>query len=266
MAKVELNALAGDAASRFPLGRIHSIETMGTVDGPGIRLVVFCQGCPMRCAYCHNPDTWAAGADAGTPASVEHILELFESNRAFYRSGGITVSGGEPLLQPDFVGALFTAAHDSPHGRIHTCLDTAGVGLGSYDAILRWTDLVLFDVKHETPEGYRRVTGCGMERAEAFLQAVRRAGTPMWVRHVVVPGLTDGEAHMRALAAYVETLPNVQRVQLLPYHTLGVKKYDALGIPYALRGTPPMDAQLCRQYETAFFSAYAEDRKGDRNG
>ena len=149
---------------------------------------------------------------------------------------------------------------------IHTCLDTAGVGLGSYDAILRWTDLVLFDVKHETPEGYRRVTGCGMERAEAFLQAVRRAGTPMWVRHVVVPGLTDGEAHMRALAAYVETLPNVQRVQLLPYHTLGVKKYDALGIPYALRGTPPMDAQLCRQYETAFFSAYAEDRKGDRNG
>ena len=176
-------------------------------------------------------------------------------------SGGVTFSGGEPLLQPDFLCECLRLCRQAG---IHTCLDTAGAGFGSYDGILRWTDLVLFDAKHEEPGGYRRVTGCGMEKAQAFLEAVRRAGTPMWVRHVVVPGLTDGEAHMRALAAYVETLPNVQRVQLLPYHTLGVKKYAALGIQYSLQGTPPMDAQLCRQYEAVYFPAYAGNRKGDK--
>lgn len=244
------------------VGYLHSIESMGNVDGTGVRTVVFLQGCALRCCYCHNPDTWPAAG--GAPTRPQQLVEKLLRYKPYYgAAGGVTFSGGEPLLQPGFLGECLRLCRQAG---IHTCLDTAGVGLGSYDAILRWTDLVLFDVKHEAPEGYRRVTGCGMERAEAFLQAVRRAGTPMWVRHVVVPGLTDGEAHMRALAAYVETLPNVQRVQLLPYHTLGVKKYDALGIPYALRGTPPMDAQLCRQYETAFFSAYAEDRKGDRNG
>ena len=241
-------------------GYLHSIESMCNVDGPGVRTVVFLQGCALRCRYCHNPDTWPAAG--GTPILPQQLVEKLLRYKPYYGAqGGVTFSGGEPLLQPDFLCECLRLCRQAG---IHTCLDTAGAGFGSYDGILRWTDLVLFDAKHEEPGGYRRVTGCGMEKAQAFLEAVRRAGTPMWVRHVVVPGLTDGEAHMRALAAYVETLPNVQRVQLLPYHTLGVKKYAALGIQYSLQGTPPMDAQLCRQYEAVYFPAYAGNRKGDK--
>ena len=160
------------------VGYLHSIESMGNVDGPGVRTVVFLQGCALRCCYCHNPDTWPAVG--GAPTQPQQLVEKLLRYKPYYgAAGGVTFSGGEPLLQPGFLGECLRLCRQAG---IHTCLDTAGVGLGSYDAILRWTDLVLFDVKHETPEGYRRVTGCGMERAEAFLQAVRRAGTPMWRR------------------------------------------------------------------------------------
>ena len=152
-----------------PIGYVHSLETFGSVDGPGVRFVVFLQGCALRCRYCHNPDTWPAAG--GTPILPQQLVEKLLRYKPYYGAqGGVTFSGGEPLLQPDFLCECLRLCRQAG---IHTCLDTAGAGFGSYDGILRWTDLVLFDAKHEEPGGYRRVTGCGMEKAQAFLEAVR---------------------------------------------------------------------------------------------
>ena len=157
--------------SAFALGRVHSIETMGTVDGPGIRFVVFVQGCPMRCAYCHNPDTWSV--NGGTMVTVEHLMDEFQSNHEFYRSGGITVSGGEPLLQPEFLADLFRAMHNNPDGRVHTCLDSCGYAFDpqhpeKFDAVLNETDMVLLDIKHADPVEHKKLTGCDPARILAF--------------------------------------------------------------------------------------------------
>ena len=234
-------------------GYLHSLETMGTVDGPGIRGVVFLQGCQLRCRYCHNPDTWArAGGTATTPEALVQKLVRF---RPYYdrSGGGVTFSGGEPLLQPEF---LAEALRQCRAAGLHTCIDTAGVGLGGYEAILQNTDLVLYDVKHCDPAAYRQLTGQPLAETLRFLDAVRRQGTPMWVRHVVVPGLTDGEDHLARLRDYVQTLPNVQRVELLAYHVLGKNKYEALGLAYPLGDTPPMDAGRCQALQTRFFNNF----------
>ena len=233
------------------IGRIHTSESFGTVDGPGIRMVVFLSGCPMRCLYCHNPDTW--DPKGGTPMTAEQILAQYRSAAHFYRRGGITVTGGEPLMQIGFVTELFEAARKEG---IHTCLDTAGAGRGDYEAILAHTDLVLFDVKHEDPDGYQALTGGDIRQPRAFVDAVGRADVPMWVRHVVVPGLTDSDAHMAALRDYIKTLPRVERVELLPYHTLGIGKYAALGRPYSLSGVPEMDKARCAALEQQWFSSW----------
>ncbi len=224
-------------------GRVHSIESMGLVDGPGIRAVVFLQGCALRCRYCHNPDTWELAAPcapgAGTVMEAEELVRRLVRFKPYFESsgGGVTFSGGEPLQQPDF---LLDCLKRCKAAGLHTCIDTAGVGRGAYEEILQYTDLVLYDVKHFTPEGYKAVTGCEKAETDRFLDAVRRAGTPLWVRHVVVPGLTDGDAHIAALAAYIKTLPNVQRAELLGYHLLGREKYKRLGLPYSLEGVPPL--------------------------
>ena len=220
------------------MGRIHSIESMGLVDGPGIRTVVFLQGCRLRCRYCHNPDTWATENPAAQELSPDVLVRRLVRFKPYYgQAGGVTFSGGEPLLQPEFLAQALALCHEAG---IHTCLDTAGCGLGDYGAILRHTDLVLLDVKHYTPQGYRDITGHSMDAYDAFLAAVRRAGTPLWVRHVVVPGLTDSPEHLAGLEAYLTGWPNLQRVELLPYHTLGVHKYKAMNLPYSLEGVPPM--------------------------
>ena len=219
-------------------GRVHSLESMGLVDGPGIRAVVFLQGCALRCRYCHNPDTWAVenpAAEVYTPGRL--VEKLLRFKPYFGEKGGVTFSGGEPLLQPEFLAETLDLCRTAG---IHTCLDTAGCGLGEYGPILRSTDLILLDVKHYDPEGYRQVTGGSMAAFERFLEQAQAAGVPLWVRHVVVPGLTDGEAHLEGLERYLKTIRYIQRVELLPYHTLGVHKYAALGIPYPLEGTPPM--------------------------
>ena len=182
------------------IGHIHSVESMGLVDGPGVRAVVFLQGCSLRCLYCHNPDTWSGGGTEITPEDLTSKLLRFRPY--FSQGGGVTFSGGEPLLQPEFLAEMLRRLHGAG---IHTCLDTAGCG-------------------------------------EAFVEAVRRTSVPMWVRHVVVPGLTDGPDHLASLEAYITALPNVEKVELLPYHTLGVHKYASLGLPYPLEGVPPMDS------------------------
>ena len=205
------------------MGRIHSWESMGLVDGPGIRTVVFLQGCRLRCRYCHNPDTW----------------ELMRFKPYYGTDGGVTFSGGEPLLQKEFLTEVLALCKSRG---IHTCLDTAGAGCGGYGEILKNTDLVLLDVKHYTPEGYKAITGQSMDAYAEFLETVQSMEIPLWIRHVVVPGLTDGEDHLAGLAEYIKGIRNVKRVELLPYHVLGVPKYHAMGIPYPLEGVPPMDA------------------------
>ena len=227
-------------------GRIHSVESMGLVDGPGIRTVIFLQGCRLRCRYCHNPDTWAMESGKAMELQPRELVERLVRFKPYYSAGGgVTFSGGEPLLQPEF---LRTALELCREEGIHTCLDTAGCGLGDYQAILRHTDLVLLDVKHYTPQGYRDITGSSMEAFETFRAAVREAGIPLWVRHVVVPGLTDSPGHLAGLEEYLADWPNLERVELLPYHTLGVYKYRALNIPYSLEGVPPMEEEKLKDW------------------
>ena len=229
------------------VGRIHSIESMGLVDGPGIRTVVFLQGCRLRCRYCHNPDTWSPEGSHPKLLTPEALVKKLVRFKPYYgEEGGVTFSGGEPLLQKDFLLDVLPLCHQAG---IHVCLDTAGCGVGGYEEILKHTDLVLFDVKHYTPEGYQKVTGQQPDEALRFLQAVQKAGTPLWIRHVVVPGLTDGEAHLQGLREFLKSLQNVQRIELLPYHTLGVPKYHTLGIPYPLEGVEPMDAGILAPWQ-----------------
>lgn len=222
------------------LGRIHSIESMGLVDGPGIRTVVFLQGCALRCQYCHNPDTWSQQCSTTQLLSPEALLRRLLRFQPYYgKTGGVTFSGGEPLLQPAFLQESMRLCREAG---IHTCLDTAGFGNERSRDVLQYTDLILLDIKHYTPEGYQNVTGHSPAEFHAFLDLAQQMEIPLWIRHVVVPGLTDGDTHLEGLEQFLGTLRHIQRIELLPYHTLGVHKYAALGIPYPLDGVPPMDA------------------------
>lgn len=228
------------------MGRIHSWESMGLVDGPGIRTVIFLQGCRLRCRYCHNPDTWEL-CGKGTLEPPEEIADRLMRFKPYYGAdGGVTFSGGEPLLQKEFLTEVLALCKSRG---IHTCLDTAGAGCGGYREILKNTDLVLLDVKHYTPEGYKAVTGQSMDAYAEFLETVQSMEIPLWLRHVAVPGLTDGESHLAGLAEYIKGIRNVKRVELLPYHVLGVPKYHAMGIPYSLEGVPPMDAGALARWQ-----------------
>lgn len=184
------------------------LGTLGLVDGPGIRTVIFLQGCRLRCRYCHNPDTWEL-CGGGTLESPEETVNRLMRFKPYYGAdGGVTFSGGEPLLQKEFLTEVLALCKSRG---IHTCLDTAGVGCGGYGEILKNTDLVLLDVKHYTPEGYQAVTSRSMDAYEEFLDAVQSMEVPLWLRHVVVPGLTDGEDHLAGLAEYVKGIRNVKR-------------------------------------------------------
>lgn len=226
-------------------GLIHSMETMGLVDGPGIRVVVFMQGCSLRCKYCHNPDTWEYGV--GEKITPENLVEKLKRYKAYFDTskGGVTFSGGEPLRQPEF---LIEALKLCKKEGIHTCIDTAGSGIGMYNEILKYTDLVLFDVKDVTKEGYKNVTLVDMDESLKFIEAMKKNGTKMWIRHVVVPGLTDGEEHIKEFKEFIKTFDNVEKVELLPYHLLGVNKYEKIGIKYPLEGVEAMDKEVIKKY------------------
>lgn len=223
-------------------GYIHSKESFGTVDGPGIRYVVFMQGCPMRCLYCHNPDTW--DLKAGEEITVEEIIEEFNKNRAFYSKGGITVSGGEPLLQIDFLTELFRKCREE---NIHTCIDTSGITfkedeeyLEKLSRLLECTDLVMLDIKHIDPEKHRALTGHGNENILAFAKFLEEKKVPLWIRHVVTEGYTDNKEDLIKLGEFIGKLKNLKGFDVLPYHTMGVSKYKEMGIPYKLEGVKPL--------------------------
>ena len=242
---------------------LHSTESFGTVDGPGVRFVIFLQGCPMRCKYCHNPDTWEM--HAGERRSAESLIEEYEHNRAFYKNGGITVSGGEPLMQIDFLLELFGLAKEKD---IHTCIDTSGIayhpGDTEYnrklDALLTMTDLVMLDIKHMDPAAHRELTGLDNDGILAFARYLAERKIPVWVRHVVVPGITDGEDALTRLGEFIGTLGNVKALDVLPYHVMGVSKYKELGIPYPLKGVEPATKEQAAQAKQIILDAYRRVR------
>lgn len=227
-------------------GHVHSIESFGTVDGPGIRMVVFLKGCPMRCLYCHNPDTWEM--TGGTDMTMEEILRQFEASRHFYANGGITVTGGEPLMQIDFVTELFQAA---AHRGIHTCLDTSGItfnpdsrhAMEKMDRLMTVTDLVMLDIKHMNPEEHRKLTGKPNDRILRFARYLDEKLIPVWIRHVVVPGITDNPDYLYQLGVFIGGLHNVKTLDVLPYHDMGKIKYESMGMDYPLRDIPPLSKE-----------------------
>lgn len=217
-------------------GRVHSIETFGTVDGPGIRFIVFMQGCPLRCKYCHNRDTWDAkgGKEYTTDELISEVLKY--SSYMKFSGGGLTVSGGEATLQPEFVAELFAKAKKND---IHTCLDTSGfVDIDKVDPILDNTDLVLLDLKHMIDDKSKDLTGVSIQKALKLAKHLDERNIPVWIRHVLVPGITDDRENLEALGKFVSTLNNVDRLELLPYHTIGVHKWESMGIEYELKGVP----------------------------
>lgn len=225
-------------------GRIHSVESLGTVDGPGMRFVIFVQGCPMRCAYCHNPDTWSM--TGGTLMEPSELLDQFERNRAFYKGGGITVTGGEPLMQVDFLIDLFTQAKERD---IHTCIDSSGIAFNrqnetlmeKLDVLMSLTDLVMLDIKHIDSEKHKELTAQPNENILDFCKYLNEKNVDMWIRHVVVPGITDDDVYLDQLGYFIGQFTNLKALDVLPYHTMGEKKYESLGMEYKLKGTPAMD-------------------------
>jgi len=230
-------------------GRVHSWDLSIGVDGPGTRFVQFLAGCPLRCLYCHSPDTWRLRN--GRLSSVDEVMSEVDGYTGFIRAaGGFTVSGGEPLLQPEFTAALLAAARDRG---LHTALDTSGyLGARAGDDLLRVTDLVLLDVKSWHPGTYRRVTGVDVEPTLLFARRLSRLGVPIWLRFVLVPGLTDDPSNVEGVARFAAKLSTVERVEVLPYHRLGVAKYAALGIRYPLKGTAPPDGALLARVRDQF--------------
>lgn len=225
------------------IGNINSIETMGLVDGPGIRFVVFLQGCRLRCKYCHNPETWDKNkcCERITP---QELVQKIEKYKNYYgEDGGVTFSGGEPLLQPEF---LLETLKICKKKKINTAIDTAGVGFGNYREILKYVDLVILDIKAVEEEEYLNLTGQPMKYFYEFLTQVQKNGNKLWLRQVIVPGLNDDELHITKLKEFVKKIKNVEKVELLPYKTIGVMKYNKLNLPYSLKGVEEMDEEKCK--------------------
>lgn len=234
------------------LGRVHSVESFGSADGPGVRYIVFLKGCNMRCKYCHNPDTWAKcgendGAKLMTP---QEVLKTAMRYKAYWKqTGGITVSGGEALLQIDFVTELFKLAKEKG---VNTCLDTSGNPFtveepffGKFNELMKYTDLFMLDIKHIDDEEHKKLTGQTNKNILDMAQYLSKNGKKMWIRHVLVLGITTDERYLKQLREFIDTLKTVDRVEVLPYHTLGVFKWKELGIPYQLEGVePPTEEQI----------------------
>lgn len=234
------------------LGRVHSVETFGSVDGPGIRFLIFLKGCSMRCRYCHNPDTWDPETD--DLRTADELLTQAMRYRSYWgREGGITVSGGEALLQIDFLTELFRKAKAKG---IHTCLDTSGQPFtrrepffSKFAELMKYTDLLLFDLKHIDDTKHRELTGRTNRNILDCARYLSDIGKPIWVRHVLVPGVTDNDDDLHALRAFIDSLQNVKRVEVLPYHAMGTYKWEQLGIPYTLKDVSAPSEERVRNAE-----------------
>ncbi len=235
------------------IGHIHSMESFGTVDGPGIRFVAFMQGCPLRCQFCHNPDTWDPHGKCQYALTPQQLLDEVLRYRSFIRNGGVTLSGGEPLVQAPFASAFFALCQAQG---LHTALDTSGFFCTPTALeVLNHTDLALLDIKTMDPDLYPRLTGQPQANNLRFLDELERRGIRTWVRHVVVPSLTDDDQWLRRLGEHVARYSVVEKIEILPYHTLGTFKYQQLGITYPLEVVKPLSAdraQAIRQMLSAY--------------
>jgi pyruvate formate lyase activating enzyme len=220
----------------------------------------------MRCAYCHNPDTWEL--NAGELMDSDYIIEQFERNRSFYTTGGITATGGEPLMQIDFLTELFTKAKEK---NIHTCLDSSGIAfnpnnpelMAKFDKLIKVTDLVMLDIKHIDPEKHFALTKQHNENILAFAQYLSDNGVDIWIRHVVVPGLTDDDVYLEKLGYFIGGLKTLKALDVLPYHTMGVVKYEKLGIEYPLKDVPAMSQKTALEKKEVILKGIKERRKDD---
>ncbi len=231
-------------------GYLHSVETAGALDGPGIRRVLFLNGCPLKCVYCHNPDTRRYKGGNKTDAFTELKAISRQKEMLISMKGGVTVSGGEPLWQPEFVKAIFEG---SKMMGLHTALDTSGfLGKKADDELLSYTDLVLLDLKHFDPEGYKRVTGVDLQPTLDFAERLAEMNKPVWLRFVLVPGYTDDMSAIRKMAAYVKKLGNVERVEVLPFHKMGEYKWEAMEMDYELYNIPEPEPELVQKTKHQF--------------
>lgn len=244
-------------------GMIHSIETFGTVDGPGVRYVVFVKGCPMRCLYCHNPDTWER--KGGTLKTPDEILDDYERYKPFLKDGGITVTGGEPLAQIDFLLELFEKAKER---KIHTCVDTSGIMfrrdnpilLEKYERLAKVTDLVMLDIKHIDPEEHIKLTSQPSDNIFDFLRFLDEKGVDIWIRHVLVPGITYVPEYLERLGRFMAEFMHIKRLEVLPYHEMGKAKYKQLGIDYPLKDVKPATNEDAKKARDIIIGAMRERR------
>lgn len=226
-------------------GKINSIETMGLVDGPGVRFVVFMQGCPLRCKFCHNPETWMLNGKSKKYTPEELIKNILNYKSYFKNNGGVTFSGGEPLMQKEF---LIECLKLCKKENIHTCIDTAG-SIPDCKEVLEYTDLVMFDIKGTNKNNYKEMTGSNIDTSLAFLKLCQEMNKKLWIRVVIIPGINDTKEYINELIDLIKPLKNVEKIEFLPYHTLGVHKYDKLGIKYPLKDIPDMDKDKCKELE-----------------
>ena len=231
----------------FSKGYIHSIETMGLVDGPNIRTVIFMQGCPLRCKFCHNPDTWELKSNF-MMTSKELIDEIRKYRTYIEMGGGVTFSGGEPLLQSEFLLDMLKLCKKAG---FHTCIDTSGTGYSKQylDEILKYTDLVILDIKAIDRKNYEEITFRKMDMFNYFIERLKINNNKLWIRQVIMPGVNDNEEYILKLKEYIKQFNNVEKVELLPYHTLGLEKYKKLNIDYKLSSMEPMGKERCKELE-----------------
>ncbi len=225
-------------------GSIDSIESFSTKDGPGIRTVIFLNGCKLRCLFCHNPEMWNKKEDNITPLELYNKIIKFKPY--FKNNGGVTFSGGEPLLQSEFI---IETAKLLKKENINIALDTAGVGNGNYEDILKYIDLVILDIKDYRKEEYKKMTGLKIDEFNKFLDIVQKLNKKIWIRQVIVPGINDSKEYILGLKEYLKKIKNIEKIELLPYHTMAIEKYEKLNIDYKLKNTKDMDISKCDELE-----------------
>lgn len=228
-------------------GSINSIESLGLVDGPGIRTVVFLNGCMLRCKYCHNPEMWQKQKNTMTPKKLVKKIKRF---KPYYKEkGGVTFSGGEPLLQSEFI---IECARLLKEENISIALDTSGVGLGNYKEVLDLMDLVILDIKHTDNTNYKLLTGQSIDKVEEFIKELNKSNKKVWIRQVVIPDFTDSIEYIDTLVEYLKKIKNIERVDFLPYHRLGREKYIKLKLPYPYKDKKDMDKEKCQKLYQIF--------------
>lgn len=238
-------------------GCVDSIESFGLVDGPGIRTVVFMSGCKLRCKYCHNPEMWVMKEFNYTP---EELAQKIIRNKPYFNrnNGGVTFSGGEPLLQSEFIIEVCKVLKQE---NIHIALDTAGVGIGNYDEILTYIDLVILDIKHISKDGYYDLTSFNMDEALRFIDSLNNSGKRVWIRQVIVPGVMDNDDYLKGLCDFLRNIKNIEKIEFLPYHSMGKEKYNKLGIKYPYADIVDMDKNECSKLYQKFMLMYNNEVK-----